>query len=56
MGGFRLTDTLVGFGFDLGEIMQKRCHVKLVEPEQAAVRAIDEVVVAYTFIGAFIVS
>ena len=27
--------------------MQKRGHVEFVEPEQGAVRAIDEVVVAY---------
>ena len=32
--------------------MQKRCHVKVVEPEHAPVRAIDEVVVANAFVGA----
>ena len=46
-GEFWLTNTSVGFGFDRREIMQKRGHVEFVEPEQGAVRAIDEVVVAY---------
>ena len=46
----RLTDTSLGFDI---ETIQKQLHVEVVEPEQAAVRAVDEVVVANKFIEAF---
>jgi len=51
---FRLTDA--SLGFDLIEAIQKRRRVEPVEPKQAAVRAVDEVVVANTFFGTFVVA